>query len=351
MVFSDIIAIKEQLKQEDRIRQYIGVFIGKVCYYRVEDKAVRVVQVNDPSNYVTWWLKPSSGASSRTVAIGDFVIFCFPTLDPKNGVYLDLFGKVFDSGEVTPEYVLDQIELAIDEYDDVIKAYIASLNYTTLSAVQSWVLAQNYTTLTAVASYIAAQNFVTATSLASTLTNYVTNSSLTSTLANYVTNSSLTTTLANYVTTTVYNNGIAARKQSVVNSFRYIQSLSAPNGGGDFAALDTWINKVVTLMVTGVANRTPPMIGTSPTPIDHSNAKYRIVFNSTVNGNTATGDEWYFRVDSQYRHYVIGNGSTLVNGSAVTEYAMNPRECWKVTKTGANTFSMTNTGDFYFNPY
>lgn len=337
-MFSDIIKLNKTIEEQRQQNQYVGVFIGKVCYYRSTDKAVRVVQLNDPSNYVTYWLKPTTGVSTVPVEIGDYVIYCFPTIDSKKGVYLDLFGKVYESSIVTPEYVNNQIELAIDDYDPIIKSYITGLNYTTLASVQTWVLAQNYTTLAAVTSYIASQNFVT-TSL------------LTTTLANYVTSASLATTLASYTTTSTYNSGVAARKQSVVNSFRYIQSLSAPTGGGDFAALDTWINKVVSLLVTGVNNRTPFPIGTTFTAIDHSNAKYRIVFNSTVNANSATGDEWYFRVDTQYRHYIIGNGSVTVNGSATTEYEMKPRECWKITKTAGNTFTMTNMNDFYFNPY
>lgn len=182
-MFSDLIKLEQNLQKQQKLQQYIGVFIGKVCYYRASDKAVRVIQVNDPSNYVTYWLKPSTGASATVTEVGDFVLFCFPTLDPKNGVYMDLFGKVYEASEVTPEYVNNQIAIAIGEYDDEIKAYIASLNYTTMAAVQTWVLSQNYTTLAAVAAYVSSQNFVTASSLSSTLAGYVTTSTFTTEIA------------------------------------------------------------------------------------------------------------------------------------------------------------------------
>ena len=343
-LFDDILNLYKKIEEKDQQQEYIGLFIGKVCFVRDSDKAVKVTPIGANTSYTTFWLTPTGYAKYVDVSVTDYVVYCYPTLNPNSGIYLDYINKNIDldSGGLTPESVQELIDNSIADYDILIKAFISSQNYTTLAAVQTWVNSQNFVTNTSLTSTLT--NYVTNTSLSSALASYVTTSTLTSVLTSYVTNTALTALLANYAT-------LVSSKQSRVNSFRYIKSVSLTNGGGDFAAINDWMNCVTSFMVTGVSGRTPPPIGLSPTPVDHTNAKYRIFVNSTTNGNMATGDEFYFRIDTQYRHYVVATAPVTVNGSSGAETTMNPRECWRLLKTAGNTYTLTNMNDFYYNPY
>lgn len=239
-LFNELVTVEKKIVELQRSLTIAGIMVGVVTHIeRNGTGRIRVKKFNYDTNYSTYWLEPAKTVGN--VVIGDKVLYCYPTSDPRYGVYFAIIGSI----TLTEEWVLDRIEEAIAAYDPLIKAWVGA-------------------------------NFVDDAELAA----------------------SLASNLANYAT-------LASKKSSIVAAFRYQSSLSLSNGGGDFAASVFWINKLTTFAVTGVANRTPPPLVGTPTAQDHSNALYRIIFNAAVNGNTTVGDKFYFRIATAYRHYML----------------------------------------------
>lgn len=386
-LFRDIIELERAVRIQDKINSYQGALLGKITHIK-DDGEIRALQVNSPSNYVTFWLKPSSFIYQlrNKLRTGMTVVYCYPTMEIEKGVYFavidpDLKFSGDGSGGITEAEVIQLINNAIIAEDAALKAWVISQGYVT----QSWVTGQNYTTLAIVQNWVNSQNFATQNELYTGLADersWVTNQNYT-TLASvqtWVNNQNFTTmalvqTWVNsqnflnqssadnrYLQTSTYNTNRGIDRVSDLNSFRFVVQRNDYTGGGDFAIAASWINRCVTFLVNDTnypsvaptANYFPQAVTGNPTPVEYKNTsfvdtKYRIICNSS--SIMQVNDNIYIKNDSRFRHYVRGDaGSITVNGSSTTEYLISPLSQWRLTRTGTNTYTLTDVG-YNFVPY
>lgn len=326
-MFSDINRLKSKLEDQNKTLQYVGLFMGRVCHVRPYDNAVRVIQVGDSSQYVTWWLRPSRSATSFNVKVNDFVLFGFPTLDPKEGVYIDLFNEKYDLGTLTIEQVIEEINESIEEYDAIIKAYITtyvlSLNYIDSSELNTALLA-----------------YVSNASLASTLSNYITSAALAA--LNYVTTSALTTALAAYSTTAQSN---IARQRA---THRYLSNNFVQGSkGASIDVPDGWINRHITIYCLGsdLPGSGGSQDGGSAIGININGAA------SQNNSRYVVGNIFYLKISTTANIVLNGINGITVGGVLNGAFLLPLRTCWKMEKTASTTWTLTNMNDYDFVPY
>lgn len=279
-LFDALTDLKNDISRQQQRINYAGLFIGKVAYTRDSDKHIRVVPVEQPTTYVTWWLKPSTSVSQYDVQINDFVIFGFPTLDPQQGIYFDVFNKAFDVSNITREYIQD----VLDAYDEAIKEYIESLDYQTVPGV--------------------------AAQISSALTNYVTTSALNSTLANYVTTASL------YGDATHCVNHTAA------------QNLDLPTW---------WTRKRISVIHSSKPFPYPGATQDATNPLTY-------LINSVNNPVFATGSKIRLLIMTSARIVIQTQNGITLDGASNFASLLGMGTQWELTKISANAWTSTNIG-------
>lgn len=300
-LFEDINNLTQLIEYNRKDLDLRGISIGKVCYVTNHNQ-VKVVDLNSNQNYVSHWLKPVKEV--RQANLNDLVLYSYPTYDLSSGIYFVVVtsdhDSIVDPGEgVTIGDVNDAIDLALTEYDILIKQWVQNQEYTTLPVVQNWIAIQNFVTQT----YLTAQNFVTQAYLAA----------------------------QNFATQAFVNTELAKRSSKYITHNFYNLAI------GNVVIPASWIDKQVSFNVTNVA-------GTNN-------------INFVIN---VTNNNWFSVLNKLYLRNTFGSTNVTItpqdgisiNALAVnTAFSIQAQKQYEIKKGTSNTnYSITEVA-YSFLPF